>query len=248
MLKSVLITGGGSGIGASLAVALAARGCQIVISGRRRAQLDAVAATSPNILAISADVTRADDRATLASALSTLPAPRGLFHGAGSFQLGQLENLTEAQWQASFDTNVTARWALSNACAAHLDGGRILFIGSDSARNVRIGAAAYSVAQAASETLRRALQAEWQDRDVAISAFKPGLVDTDMVRGFLAASEQEFPSRSAFQAYIDRGEFATPDRVAAFASWLLLDVDTHRFATTEWDLRDVSYQTEWASP
>lgn len=121
----------------------------------------------------------------------------------------------------------------------------MLFVGSDSGRNVRAGAAAYSIAQAASETLRRALQVEWQDRDIAVTGFKPGLVDTDLVRGFLATSEAEFPARAAFQAYIDRGEVATPETIATFAAWLLMDVPADRFQATDWDIRDTDHHAEW---
>ncbi|MEO0328889.1 MAG: SDR family oxidoreductase [Pseudomonadota bacterium] len=246
MIKSILITGGGSGIGAALAKTLADRGCDVIVSGRRQSVLDAVASQSPNISAHPADVTNSDDQTALADALSNLAAPRALFHGAGYFQLGQLEKLSQADWQRSFETNVTARWALSNKCAACLDGGRMLFIGSDSGNNVRIGAAAYSIAQAASETLRRAIQAEWTNRDIAVGAFKPGLVDTDMVRGFLAKSEAEFPARKAFQAYIDRGEYATPQTVAAFAASLLLDVESECFKNTEWDFRHTDHHLQWS--
>lgn len=245
MTKSILVTGGGTGIGAALATKLADRGCRVIISGRRQNTLDAVAKHSSNITPYSADVTNADDQAALVDALARLPEPRALFHGAGYFQIGQLDTLSDADWRNSFDTNVTARLALTTQCAGYLGGGRILFVGSDSGANVRVGAAAYSVAQAASETLRRALQAEWADRDVAIAAFKPGLVDTDMIRGFLAKPEAEFPARAAFQTYIDRREFTTPLKVAAFATWLLLDVEARRFAATEWDIRHTDHHAEW---
>lgn len=245
MIKSILITGGGSGIGASLATVLAERNCHVIVSGRRQTSLDAVAIQSPHIMSCPADVTNSKDQAVLVEALSKLPAPRALFHGAGYFQIGQLDTLSLVDWQRSFDTNVTARWTLSAQCAAHLDGGRVLFIGSDSGANVRIGAAAYSVAQSASETLRRALQAEWANRNIAIAGFKPGLVDTEMVSGFLAKSEAEFPARSAFQRYIDLGEFTTPETVAEFAAWLLLEVETSRFTNTEWDIRHSNHHSEW---
>ena len=209
--------------------------------------MDAVASRSPRITSQAADVTNSNDRAALAEALSNLPAPRAVFHGAGQFQLGRLDSLSLSDWQRSFETNVTARWSLSCKCAPHLDGGRILFIGSDSGANPRAGAAAYSVAQSASETLRRVMQAEWANRGIAVAGFKPGLVDTDMVRGFLAKSEAEFPARSAFQAYLDRGEFTTPAIVATFAVWLLLDLEAARFATTEWDIRNVDHHAEWLS-
>ncbi|TQV82175.1 SDR family NAD(P)-dependent oxidoreductase [Denitrobaculum tricleocarpae] len=245
MIQSILITGGGSGIGAALATALAGRNCRVIVSGRRQAALEAVASQSPLITSCPADVTKEDDRAALVDALSKLPAPRAVFHGAGYFQLGRLDSLSASDWQSSFETNVTARWALSTQCAPYLGGGRVLFIGSDSGRHLRVGAAAYSIAQSASETLRRGFQAEWADRDTAVGAFKPGLVDTEMVRGFLATPEAEFPARSAFQSYIDQGEFSTAERVAAFAAWLLLEVETPRFTATEWDIRDSGHHAEW---
>ena len=245
MIRSILITGGGSGIGAALAINLAQRGCNVVIAGRRQASLDAIAQTSPNITAHAGDVTNNADQDVLVEALAALPAPRALFHAAGYFQLGHLDELPASDWQCSFETNVTARWTLSCKSAPLLEDGRLLFIGSDSGANPRAGAAAYSVAQSASETLRRALQTEWANRNIAITGFKPGLVDTDMVRGFLSKSEQEFPARAAYQAYLDRGQISTPEITAAFAAWLLLDVDAQRFASTEWDIRTPDHHPEW---
>jgi len=145
MIHSILITGGGSGIGAALAGTLAKRDCQVIITGSRQASLDGVASQSSNITPFAADVTNSDDQDALAEALSKLSGPRAIFHGAGYFQLGQLGTLSLADWQRSFETNVTARWALSTKCATHLNDGRILFIGSDSGKNLRIGATAYSI-------------------------------------------------------------------------------------------------------
>ena len=66
-----------------------------------------------------------------------------------------------------------------------------------------------------------------------------------MVQGFLSRSEDEFPARSAFQNYMDRGEFVTPEKVGKFVSWLLLDVDAKRFAASEWDIRDTDHHSQW---
>ncbi|MFK8025014.1 MAG: SDR family NAD(P)-dependent oxidoreductase [Ilumatobacter sp.] len=244
-LRTVLVTGGGSGIGAALAVGLAGRGCDVIISGRRSATLDAVAASAEQVTACVGDITDASHRAGLVETLAAAPGPRGVFHGAGFFQVGPLGSLSAAEWHDSFDTNVTARWQLSTDCAPLLDDGRLLFIGSDAGANPRPGGAAYSVAQAASETLRRSLQAEWAGTGRAVGGFKPGLVDTEMVRGFMALPVEEFPARPAYEDYVDRGRLATPELVARFAAWLLLDVDTPRFVETEWDIRDESHHHEW---
>ncbi len=121
-----------------------------------------------------------------------------------------------------------------------------MFIGSDAGTNPRDGAAAYSIAQAASETLRRALQVEWADSGIAVGGFKPGLVDTDMVRGFMKLSPKEFPARASYASYMARGEIAQPEVVASFAAWLLLDVPAKRFAETEWDIRSADHHAEWS--
>jgi NAD(P)-dependent dehydrogenase (short-subunit alcohol dehydrogenase family) len=120
-----------------------------------------------------------------------------------------------------------------------------LFIGSDAGANPRAGAAAYSIAQAASETLRRALQAEWADSGIAVAGFKPGLVDTDIVRGFMRLSTEEFPARPAYESYVSSGQIVGPDVIARFAAWLLLDVQARRFTETDWDIRDEEHHTEW---
>lgn len=245
MINSILITGGGSGIGAALACAMADRETNVLISGRRTDALETAAATSKNISICPGDITDQTHRIELANRLASMPGPRAIFHGAGYFQTGLLDTLTADDWQQSFNTNVTARWELSRACGPHLDGGRLLFIGSDAGANPRAGAAAYSVAQSASETLRRALQAEWADRNIAITGFKPGLVDTDMVRGFMAKSLEDFPSRADYEKYVSSGQVTGPDTIAAFASWLLLDVAADRYTSTEWDVRTPEHHAEW---
>lgn len=245
-LKTVLITGGGSGIGAALALQLASRGCHVLISGRRRSALDAVAGASERIATCVGDVTEPSHRTLLMTSLSDRPGPRAIVHAAGYFQSGLLDKLSTHDWQRSFETNVEARWALSCECAHLLDDGRILFIGSDAGANPREGAAAYSIAQAASETLRRALQAEWANRPTAVGAFKPGLVDTDMVRRFMQLSLEEFPARTAYEDYVSSGHIASASTIARFATWLLLDVAAQRFSETEWDIRDTDHHAEWA--
>lgn len=244
-LQTVLITGGGSGIGAALAAVLADRGCQVLITGRRQSSLDSVASSSKRIASCAGDVTDASHRLELTTKLAELPEPRAVFHGAGYFQTGLLNDLDESDWRRSFATNVEARWTLSRDCADLLTGGRLLFIGSDAGANPRAGAAAYSIAQAASETLRRALQTEWADRDTAIGEFKPGLVDTAMVRGFMELSQADFPARGEYEAYMSSGLIVGPEVIARFAAWLLLDVPASRFAQTEWDIRDTDHHHEW---
>jgi gluconate 5-dehydrogenase len=246
-LRSLLVTGASSGIGAALAPRLAERGCEVVVSGRDRDRLAHVAGASRRITGCAGDVTDPVHRDELVRSLSELPGPRGVIHLAGYFQTGMLDRLDATSWRRSFDVNVEARWALSRDLAHLLDGGgRLLFIGSDAGSNPRVGAAAYSIAQAASDTLRRALQAEWAGSTRAVGSFRPGLVDTEMVRRFMALSEHDFPARASYDEYVSAGRIASPDAIARFATWLLLDVPTDRFTATDWDVRDRAHHEHWA--
>jgi len=247
LLQSLLVTGSSSGIGAALVPQLAARGCHVVASGRDRERLEQVAASSDLIVGRTGDLTDPGHRQELVDALRELPGPRAVVHLAGYFQTGMLDHLDDSSWQRSLAVNVEARWALSIAAREVLDdGGRLLFIGSDAGANPRVGAAAYSIAQAASETMRRAFQAEWAGSGCAVGGFKPGLVDTEMVRGFMSIPEDEFPAKVAYDAYVSAGRVAAADSVARFATWLLLDIDADRFASTEWDIRDEIHHEYWA--
>lgn len=246
MLQTIAITGASSGIGYALASHLLSHTAStLIVAGRRVDRLGALADQAPGrVTVVGGDIVQSSHRQAIADALGSSVGPRGLFHGAGYFQTGMIEDLEAEAWQRSFEVNVTARFDLSQRCREHLVRGRLLFIGSDAGVNPRAGAAAYSVAQSASQTLQKALTGEWAD-DVAVGAFKPGLVDTDMVRGFLALDPVEFPARAAYQQYLDRGELASPDTIASFAAWLLCEVGTERFVATAWDVRDTAHHHEW---
>ena len=227
---------------------LAERGCHVVASGRDRERLGRVSASSDLIAGRAGDVTDPEHHRELVAALASLPAPRAVVHLAGYFQTGMLDHLDDASWRRSLAVNVEARWSLSVAARELLaDGGRLLFIGSDAGASPRVGAAAYSIAQSASETLRRAFQAEWADSGCAVGGFKPGLVDTEMVRGFMSLAEEAFPARAAYDEYVSAGRIASADAVARFATWLLLDVSADQFTATEWDIRNESHHEHWSA-
>lgn len=245
-LQSAVVTGGGSGIGRALALGLAGEGLNVLITGRRDEALREAAAHAPDLIqTLAGDVTTAADQVRIADAARDLPGPLGLFHGAGVFEVGLLTSLDPARWQASFDVNVTARLALTRALLPELKGGRVLFIGSDAAVSPRLGAGAYSVAQAASQMLRDCLGQELTPEGIAVGSFKPGLVSTDMVTTFMAEPEAVFPGVGAYHDYVAEGRIASAEAVAAFARWLLLDTDAAAFAETKWDIRDTSHHAAW---
>ena len=84
--EKLAAVGGGSGIGAALAAALASRGCQVLISGRRQSALEQVASDFANISVCVGDVTDAAHQCELVARLAEMTAPRAIFHEADYFQ------------------------------------------------------------------------------------------------------------------------------------------------------------------
>jgi NAD(P)-dependent dehydrogenase (short-subunit alcohol dehydrogenase family) len=246
-LKSAIITGASSGIGRALAIELAsAHDLEVIAIGRRKNALDETASHKPGrISPLAADITNTDDRSLIESRSQKLEPPVCLFHGAGYFQAGILSSMGMDEWQASFNTNVSSRLALTQILLPILKNGRVLFIGSDAAQQPRYGAGAYSVAQAASDMLSRCLTGELKDYGISVASFKPGLVASEMVRSFLTIPPDQFPGVEAYKQWIARGEISKPETIAAFASWLLMKTSREEFSGEQWDVRQPSHHKHW---
>ena len=119
---SVLITGGGSGIGAGTAQYFCERGARITICGRRKDKIDTVAARlGKNCLSVQADVTREADRRRLVDA--TLEHGEGLdalVNNAGNMYRGAVEELDEQRLLDLFHSNVVAGMLLTGLCVEAL--------------------------------------------------------------------------------------------------------------------------------
>ncbi len=246
MIKSIIITGAGSGIGQSLAIKLSDENIKILAIGRRLSALEKTASHNPKLIeTLSADISSETDLNKIQIASEKLPLPLGIFHGAGIYQIDKLSEITIENWQASFNINVTARLALTQKLLPRLQQGRILFIGSDAAKNIRLGASTYSIAQAASQTLADALKLELKQQNISVTAFKPGLVETDMVKTFIQTPAEIFPAVEEYKKIIETGKLSTPETVASFAKWLLLNTNDQDFSGKLWDIREEWHHKHW---
>ncbi len=245
-LKSVIITGAGSGIGQQLAYRLADRNITVLAVGRRIEELEKTASKYPgNIIPFAADISEPDMQQAILQKAETLPDAKSIFHCAGYYQIGKLAEIDINKWNRSFSVNVTSRLTLTQKLIPQLKGGRVLFIGSDAGINIRLGAGAYSVAQSASQTLSEVLKIELKDCHIDVASFKPGLVDTDMVRNFMKSDIKEFPALTDYQKIIESGQIATPEHIARFAYWLLMETTSQEYRENTWDIRDKWHQEKW---
>lgn len=232
--RHALITGGGTGIGAAIARALAGAGAAISIAGRRQAPLEAMAATLPGTAAIVADVTREADSAAMVEAARKSHGPIDIvIANAGMADSAPLSKMDMAHWQRMIDINLTGSFLTVRAALPDIvrkdaaGNGRIVFVASTAALKGYAYVAAYCAAKHGVLGLARALAVELAPKGVTVNAVCPGYTDTPM----LAASIAKITTKTGMSAEAARAELAsdnadgdliTPDEVAEKVLWLCL--------------------------
>ena len=192
---SVLITGGGSGIGAGTARHFAALGARVTITGRRKDKLDAVAASiGPACRAVVGDVTsQADRQAMLDAAVAHGGKLDVLVSNAANMYRQAVGQYTEDVLKDAFNTNVISGMMLSSMAVPLLEitQGAIIFLGSIHNRRAYPGASPYATTKAAIEGLSRVMAAELGRRQIRVNCILPGAVSTEInVRAGLFTAEQ----------------------------------------------------------
>ena len=226
--KTALVTGGNAGLGKAFAVALAAAGARVAISGRRQEANEAAvadaAAAGHEITAITADIT--DDAQVASMTEQTLEAFDGrldvLVNNAGVCYHAPSFEVTDQQWSAVFDLNVRALWKTSLAFAEVMRGqgsGSIVNVGSISAIIVNRPQwqPAYNASKAAVHQLTKSLAVEWAPYGIRVNALAPGYVKTEMA----PVDNPEFKRYWIEDAPQQR--FALPEEIAPSVVFLASD-------------------------
>ena len=180
---SVLITGGGSGIGAATAAHFVERGARVTISGRRREPLEGTAARLGALChPCVGDVTVAGDRERMIAAAVTHGGRLDvLVNNAGNMYRGPIDTLDETALLALFHSNVVAGMLLAGLAKAQLEGGgSIIFIGSVHNRRAFPGASPYAATKGAVEALTKVLAAELGGDGIRVNCVVPGAVFTEI--------------------------------------------------------------------
>jgi NAD(P)-dependent dehydrogenase (short-subunit alcohol dehydrogenase family) len=181
---SVLVTGGGTGIGESTARHFAARGARVTITGRRKEKLAAVADSIGEACRyVTGDVTVAADRERmLAAALEHGGRLDALINNAANMYRQPVDGYTEEVLREAFDTNVISAMMLTSAAVPHLAAteGAIIFIGSTHTRRAFPGASPYATTKAALEGLTKVMAAELGPRQIRVGCILPGAVITEL--------------------------------------------------------------------
>ncbi len=181
--KVAIVTGGGTGIGAAIARRFAAEGASVVVTGRRPAPIDEVAADT-GAVAVAGDAT---DPAHVAEAVGVASDRFGgldvLVANAGAGFGGRAGDVDDERWRRTLEVNLTAPLLLVRAALPVLLGrgaGSIVLISSISAIVSQADSAAYDASKAALLGLTRSLAVDYGPLGVRANAVCPGWVRTPM--------------------------------------------------------------------
>ena len=186
--KRALVTGGGRGIGAAVARGLAARGADVVVTGRSRAHLDEVAGAIGGHALICDLGDRAATDAMVA-ALAALGRIDILVNNAGIAESAPLAAIDDAMWDRILELDATAPFRLTRALVPAMVAagwGRVITIASNAGLTGYGYSTAYCAAKHAVIGMTRALAVDLGRTGVTINAVCPGWVDTDMAADAVA--------------------------------------------------------------
>src|SRR5688572_18784254 len=213
--KTIVVTGASRGIGATIALELAARGCIVGCLTRKGAgpETDVPAALMQRLVNAQCDVT---DEASVKHALAAIAAKTGAIHGlvnnAGIHLDAPSDKLTLDVYNQVMSINATAVFTACREVYPHLikaGGGIIVNIGSffdkiGVKRNV-----AYCASKAAVGAITRCLAVEWAAKNIRVLDVAPGYIETDLNRDAFNGPLREFLAKR-----IPGGKHGTPQDIA----------------------------------
>ncbi len=223
---SILVTGGGSGIGLGTARYCIERGAKVTICGRREDKIQAAAAELGDACrGVAADVTLAADRQKLLeTAIHHGGQLDALINNAGNMYRGAITELDETALQEVFHTNVIAAMMLTGLCTpslAHQEGA-VVFVGSIHTRRAFPGASPYAATKAAVQGLTRVLAAELGEQRIRVNCLLPGAVFTEInQRAGLMDDETALQRLEGMSDLHALGRIGTTEEIAEAMAYLI---------------------------
>lgn len=223
--RRVLITGGGSGVGADMARGFHAAGAEVVIAGRRSEALEAVAAAAEGVRTVVADVT---DEAAVARMFAIAGPVDIVVANAGEAESAPFGRTTVDMWQRMVAVNLTGVFLTLRAGVQQMDGrgwGRLITVASTAGLKGYAYVSAYTAAKHGAVGLTRAVALEVAGAGITANALCPGFLDTEMTERTIAnimstTGRSHDEALKALTRVNPQGRLIAPAEVTAAALWL----------------------------
>lgn len=219
--KSILVTGGGSGIGRAACLRLAAEGASVIAVDRHLEAAEMTAAAFPGrVVAVQGDITvMRDMERCVDEACSRFGKLDGSFNnaGIGPAELGakgkRTAEFTEGEWSKIIEVNLNGTWMAMRAQIPALGRGASIVNNASIAGLVGIaGSAAYVASKHGVIGLTKSAALEYAGAGLRVNAVCPGYTLTAMT-----------PSDEGVGGMIPEGRLGQPEEVVALVAWLLSD-------------------------
>jgi NAD(P)-dependent dehydrogenase (short-subunit alcohol dehydrogenase family) len=227
--KNVIVTGAGRGIGEATARRFAAEGADVLLVGRTREPLDAVAASiasdGGSAWVHPADVTRADQvDACVSSAMERWGRIDVLINNAGIDDETPFLEIDEARWREVVDTNLTGCFLFAQRVAREMKdsgGGAVVHNASIDASGGDGAFASYNAAKAGLLGLNRTMALELAEHGIRSNCVSPGFTHTDMTERAVGPKMMEYLNGQFARVPMKR--LVKPSEVAAAFAFLASD-------------------------
>ncbi|MBI2369505.1 MAG: glucose 1-dehydrogenase [Deltaproteobacteria bacterium] len=226
--KTAIITGGASGIGRAIALALAGEGAQVAVADIARDRADAVRAElearGSKALAVAVDLTRRDQvNRMVEQVLGQFGQIDILVNNAGWDKLEPFLESEEETWERIIALNLKAVLYTCRAVLPHMvarEGGRVINIGSDAGRAGSSWEAIYSATKGAVIAFSKALAREMARSRITVNVICPGLTDTPLLQEVRSRSPETEKLIDAIIRATPLRRVARPDEVAEAVLYL----------------------------
>ena len=226
--KIAIVTGAGSGIGRAIAAAMIREGAHVALVGRRKDKVEAVAREAVpgggSAIAVAADVSKqAEIEHVLQETVKAFGGINVLVNNAGILHAGTAEQITEAQWDETFNINVRGLWLLSRAVLPHLrkaGGGSIINVASVLGINGVRNRAAYSASKGAVVLLTKCMAIDHGHENIRVNAICPSFVETDLTAAVLSKAADPDAIRRERIGVHPLGRLGQPEDLAGLAVYL----------------------------
>ena len=231
--KVTVITGGGTGVGRSIALTFAEAGANVVVCSRTLANLEKVAeevrALGKRSLAVRTDVSQKTDVDNMVQkVMDEFGAIDILVNDAGVWLGGEVLDFSEEAWDRTMGVNIKGYYLCCQAVGKRMveqKRGNIINIASTNSFALDKGQAPYSASKAGVVMLTRGLAKELVSYNIRVNAVAPGWVRTEMARDVWGQPESDYAKQE--MARIPMGRLAEPSDVANSALFLASDLSSY---------------------